>query len=158
MFQLFIWPQEKLLKWQQNSWAYQCFFRQKRMFNPPDFLFLLCAFPLSFPCTCKHFQMCELSWLHVCRHEWLITDFNYGANIQFIDVILSHICTACNDGWLVLYHIFYTFIYNFPLHEKVKSPTMWLMSHLSVLWMIYNYDDVTVSVALKYLPHKPLIM
>lgn len=47
------------------------------------------------------------------------TDFNYGANTEFLDVILSFICTVCNDGcWLagkktlVLYHIYHVLYFH----------------------------------------------
>lgn len=102
----------------------------------------------------------------VCTHEWLTTDFNYGANIQFKDITLSHICTVCHDGcWLagnkhllcITSIMFYTFIYNFALHE-VKSPTMWLISRLSDCGWLTSVMYVTVSVALKYFSRRPLIM
>lgn len=79
-------------------------------------------------------------------HECCTTDFNYGANTELTDNILSLICTVCNEGcsmagkkhlFCTACIMFYTFVWNFfyiifALQKEVKSPTMWLIYHLSV--------------------------
>lgn len=60
------------------------------------------------------------------QNELWTTDFNYGAKIEFPDIILSHRCTECNDGCCLAEHfvshlpcfiLLYGTVYHFALHK-----------------------------------------